>query len=115
MVGQPDPNAIAKANPDPLTPADREVPIHGWCLVVHPVVWLCVRAARTLVLWVLRWWVSTANRSAFVVLICRQVLNFCTCRTIYAVLNSNNTTTTSVLLCSAEIFLRALLMKCSIL
>ena len=33
----------------------------------------------------LKWWVSTANRSAFVVLICRQVLNFCKCRTIHAV------------------------------
>ena len=28
--------------------------------------------------WILKWWVSTANRSAFVVLICRQVLTFCT-------------------------------------
>ena len=35
--------------------------------------------------WILKWRVSTANRSAFfVVLICRQVLNFCTCRTMYA-------------------------------
>ena len=31
-VGQPDPNA----NPDPPTSADREVPIHGWRLVVAP-------------------------------------------------------------------------------
>ena len=34
-VGQPDPNAIANANPDPPT-SDREVPIHGWRLAVAP-------------------------------------------------------------------------------
>ena len=42
-VGQPDPNAIANTNPDPPTSADREVPIHGWRLVVAPcglVMWL---------------------------------------------------------------------------
>ena len=42
-VGQPDPNDIANTKPDPPTSADREVPIHGWRLVVAPcglVMWL---------------------------------------------------------------------------
>ena len=33
--------------------------------------------------WILKWWVSTANRSAFVVLICRWVLNLFPNRHIY--------------------------------
>ena len=33
-VGEPNPNAIANANPDPPTPADHVVPIHGWHLVI---------------------------------------------------------------------------------
>ena len=36
MIGQPDPNAIANTKPDSPTPADREVPNHGWCLVIVP-------------------------------------------------------------------------------
>ena len=43
-VGQPDPNAIANANPDPPTPADRVVPIHDWDLFIT-----FVRAAHALV------------------------------------------------------------------
>ena len=35
-VGQPDPNSIANANLDPPTPADREVSIHDWRLVIVP-------------------------------------------------------------------------------
>ena len=37
-VGQPDPTRpiSLNANPDPLTLADRVVPIHGWPLVIVP-------------------------------------------------------------------------------
>ena len=46
IVGKPDPNANPKANPDPPTPADREVAIHGWRLVIAPC-GLVICACRT--------------------------------------------------------------------
>ena len=47
-LGQPDPNLIANANPDPPTPADREVPTYGWCLVIVPYGLVCLRVTRVL-------------------------------------------------------------------
>ena len=71
-ASQPDPNAVADANPHPPTPADREVPIHGWRLVVAPCdLVMCACRTRAAVVcvwcWILKWWVSTANRFPFVV------------------------------------------------